>query len=309
MKGLIYMPKHCKQYLGDRYSVLFNMIVNNIKGFKFEYNNSPSIPKDTDIVIVYGPQHSWPNVYSNLAKLDKKIKVIGYVADLWSYGNKVFENNMKNLLDRYDVVLSSCDYAFKKLWGNWIQKRTLFPNFFAPHERYANIPYNDSPIRKLLITGAMGTFYPLRVLVRSSLDTNLHFSPPHPGFHGNYKNSGKDIYVKDDYAKLINNYSCSLGTSSIYNMAVTKYFEIMASGSLLIADETEDSELAGLIANKYFVPITRDNAIDVIQDCLNNPDKYEHIQKQGMEYTRNNHSVINRFEQLKDIIYNLVGEK
>jgi uncharacterized membrane protein YcgQ (UPF0703/DUF1980 family) len=93
-----------------------------------------------------------------------------------------------------------------------------------------------------------------------------------------------------------------LSTSSKFNYVLAKYLEIPAVGSLLIANETNDLKKIGFIAGEHYVSITKENALETIYECLDNPDKYIEIRKNGMGFVRRNHSINNRFEQLKNIL-------
>jgi len=126
---------------------------------------------------------------------------------------------------------------------------------------------------------------------------------PHPGYV-NAPSKEKAI-IREDYVKCLNNYFCCVTGSSKFNYLLAKYFEIPASGSLLLADRTKDSDKVGLVPFKHYVPIDKGNALASIKDCLTRPYKYEEIRKEGMAFVRANHGTRNRLEQFKEILKEL----
>lgn len=311
MKGYIYLPASVKKYLTDRLDLLFNAVGNKLN-FPVQYTNNPKVPEDADVVLTYGaPYHAWPTAMMNLVDLDKSVKLVCVLADLWSHGNKLYENNMPKMLDRADLLLSACFSGFEKLWGGWIDKMEYFPNYFSPHDRYAKLPYNNDPIIKISASGAVGGFYPLRTYIINNLDKSRTFRPGHPGYHPDLEKlkSDPNMFVNDGYAKMLNNYFCGLATSAKYNFLTFKFTEISAAGSLVIADECDDVIRAGYKPNEHFVPITRDNAIETIYHVLDNPNEFEHIRKLGREFTISNHSMNNRVTQIVNAIERIGDHK
>jgi len=303
MKGLILTPACRKNmFYNDKFDLLFKMISEEF-GFDILYTDNIEVPSDVDVIIAHSVPDKW-NVDSLmcLANLDKNVKLIGYLHNL--HGDKIVEGNRLKMLDRYDIILSPAEKTFKEKYSDNIDKFVFFPNFFAPSERYEKFELNESPISKCLFTGAIDSAYPLRSFIFDNADRSKVSIMPHPG----YKNSSTEIqndefyYVGDRYAEKLHSYFCCLATSSIYNYLLTKYLEIPAVGSLLIADETNDLREAGFIAGEHYVSITKENALETIYECLDDTKKYMDVRRNGMEFVRNNHSIDNRFEQIKRII-------
>ena len=93
-----------------------------------------------------------------------------------------------------------------------------------------------------------------------------------------------------------------------FNYALAKHYEIPATGSLLIADETNDLKRAGFIADKHYISVNRSNILEKIRSCLRNPKDYEIIRKAGMAFSRKNHSINNRIELFGKILEDLSHE-
>ena len=103
------------------------------------------IPKGTDVVVIFkSPQSEKPRMMYDLAKLSKKIKLIGYYSDIHSglvrykdgrlrrkdlARQKEYFRCMNRLLKRCDKILCSYDFAFRKQWPQYIDKYEFFPGF------------------------------------------------------------------------------------------------------------------------------------------------------------------------------------
>lgn len=108
-----------------------------------------------------------------------------------------------------------------------------------------------------------------------------------------------------DYIKELNKYYCGIATSSVFECCVAKYFEIPASGSLLLANHSFDLYSLGFINNENFIEIDKFNYGDKINHIFNNPYDYDKIKKAGRAFILKNHTEKNRFEQFKQILKDL----
>ena len=118
---------------------------------------------------------------------------------------------------------------------------------------------------------------------------------------------GQPGYVGDSYAKLLHSYFCCATSSSIFNYVVAKHYEICATGSLLLTNETADLKKTGFIPYEHYIPITKENCIEKIKHCLEHPEEYIDIRKEGMKYVRENHSLDNKMKQLGEIFDRLLN--
>jgi len=259
------------------------------------------IPPDVDLVISRCPIPS-------LVDLNKKVKLIFWISDVHIIGRVKEEvkekiDIRKAIFERSDRVISSGYSEFKREYPQFINKVVFSPRSFGPILGFCNLKFNRAPKMKCLMSGRLSSsIYPLRNYIkkygrRDIIDIGMKLAKKH-------RKKGMCIwkYAGDDYPKWLNSYFCCVTSSSIFNYVVGKYFEIPATGSLLLANETEDSKRAGFIPYVHFIPITKKNAISQIKKCLKDPKKFDEVRKAGMKFVRENHSVNNRFEQFKKII-------
>jgi len=303
MNGVIIIPKYLEKHWQPKLSKGkedFSKIssvtaplwytIRDELNFTLKYADEVRVSTDTDVVIVFGvPYHNRPKMVPGLLDLDKKIKLVMYPGDLQCYGNSQCLENKVKAFNRADLIISGGHEYFVKMYPQFLDKYEFLPLFYGPHKRYIDLTFNTEPKMKCLLSGATkDTIYPIRHLVKSGGMSEVV-----------YRNS--NYALGDAYPKLINSYFCCMTSSSIFNFAVGKYFEIPAAGSLLIANETNDLNRVGFIPNQHYVSITKTNAIETIKRCVNNPAAYNEIRKNGMDYVRKNHSVVNRVEKLKEL--------
>lgn len=312
VKGLILIPYVYRVYISDRYMCLFRMLRDKY-GFEIKFGEldkpPPQVSPDTDVVIAAHQrlyEKRQENAMMHLADLPSRIKLIGYLGDLDSMS--FIPGNDIKMLDRYDLILSPYDFRYKKKYPQYVYKTIYFPNFFAPHERYADLKFNTKPIQKALLIGRLfePKRYPLRVFINKHRDSKKIDVMEHPKGHPSAKIlKNKKYYVGDRYAQHLNQYFACVTCGGL-GCVLAKYLEVPATGSLLIANETEDSKVAGFIPYKHYIPITKKNVLSQIDKCLKNPENYTKIRIDGMRFVRKKHSVVNRFARIESWLSKLL---
>ncbi len=298
MKGAIIIPKFYETLWIPEFKTtsvwapLFYGIKNHF-GFELKFADEVDVPANTDVVIMFGvPYHNRPKLIPGLLDLNKNTKLIMFTGDLQCYNNKLCLDNKIKVFERCDKIISFAHEYFVKMYPQFLSKYEFMPHFFSPHDRYARFLFNNNPKMRCLFCGSINkSVYPLRPFIVGKHHGSVDYKRP--------------VYKRDDYAKLLHSYFCCIATSSIFNYVLAKYFEIMATGSLLLVNETEDSKKAGLIPYKHYVPITKANVFDKINQCIRNPNDYNDVRIAGMEFVRKNHSVINRLDQFEKILLKL----
>jgi len=299
VKGIIVIPKPYERRVINNQRLLFEMVRKEM-GFGIQYTDNPSISSDVDVVMVFGvPQHNRPRFLVDYFKnLDRRIKLIGYVGDIQCYeGQKLCREEQKSLFERFDLILCGADEKFREWYPEYVDKFIFFLQFFAPHERYESLKSRGKKINQCLLIGhTKGNVYPLRQKIKEEGNPKQIKIIHAPGGHG------KEAVIGNAYAKLLNSYACCVATPSKFDFQVGKHYEIPAAGSLLLAKDIKDLRMAGFEAYKHYVPITEDNVFSQIDIVLNNLNAFLEIKEKGMEFVRKNHSIRNRFDQLKEIM-------
>jgi hypothetical protein len=306
VKGLILIPKYFENKLTmDRYYRLFNLMKKNLN-FDIVFTNYYNVNKiKADVVVVFrSPSKKAHNILKNFKNLSKDIKLISYEIDINSLSDDVIKE-MNLLMDRADKILGPYNYLFNKTFGDYIYKYEFFPQFFI-FENYKNFDVNTNPMMKCLLSGMIGNVYPLRLYIDKNKNSNV-VKLQHPGYTKLPISDKTSIYdFGKQYAKTLNKYFCCVATSSIYDCVVSKYVEIPAAGSLLLANYTPDLDKLGFVDDKNYINITKENFFSKLDDILKNPEKYEQIRRNGRKLVLKNFSDLNRFKQFKNIIYELL---
>jgi len=298
MKGTIIIPTFFDNKKRQSKGVMIrkNAMYKNLckkYNFSIQYTDSPELDDFDVAIITCVPYHNRPNLIPGL--LDTKCKLIGEFWDLQCWDNEECIKNKKILFDRYDALLGSYYYLFRKWYPQHIHKYFYLPNYFGPYEKYANIPLNNKPIMRCLLIGARYKAYPRRRYVYEEAQKHAN---------GGFIDAVNGIPY-NEYPNYINKYFCALALPGELNMPVAKYFEIPAAGTLLLATEVEEAKTCGLQANIHYVPVTRKNVFQQIHKVLYNPDDYIEMRNGATKFVLENHSDLNRFEIYEDIFKRL----
>lgn len=278
-------------------------------GFEILYTDKASdLPSDTDIVWCVFRNQS----FSDLGRLQKGIKLISHLGDIHGC-HKEWLLSHPEALDRSDVIIGGVNSRFGEIWPQYLHKYVFWPQFFRPHEAYADLKFNESPIMKCIMPGRVGSpYYRLRTEIsmkvacggrwREIIDTVKHYW---------YDRNRTTVHEWErapvcgaKYAKLLNEYFCGFSTVSAARYLLAKCVEIPAAGALLITQETQDMGAANFVPWKHYVPVKYDkeSIFTQITECLTHPDKYQGIRRKGMEFVRANHSIRTRLQQFKKIL-------
>ena len=307
MQRLTLVPEAflAKTAITDRWLCLFDKLEEGL-GFKTQaIENLGSIYNDTKLILTCtAPRLAHINERL-LKSLKPNVRFIVFIVD--THKRDVhFDPHVERLLKRADCILGTDAENFKESWPRYANKHIFFPTFFAPYERYAGIPFNLKPKMKCLLSGAISEHYPLRQYIVQEVNKNPEYQEmvdilPHPGTQGADK---VNAVVREDYAKILNSYFCAIATPAL-KCVVSRYFEIPAVGTLLLAEQVRDFDRLGFVPYRHYGPIAQETVFKRIKNCLANPERFADIRRQTMEMVRENHGIDNRVEQFNEILKGL----
>jgi hypothetical protein len=297
-----------------RYYSLFNLLQDRLN-FNIVITDNYNVDVITeDVVIIFkSPEDLQLGLMSNLAGLRKSKKLIGYYADIHTSKeligqshteNKEYFNSMNRMLSRCDKILCPYNYEFRRRWPKYIYKYEFLPHF-VDYEKYSNLKFNKDPIRKCLISGACNQSYKIRknILENTNNKEIIHFLE-----HARYRETDEEAVkqgfkIDVEYIKELNTYASGLATSAnIIRCVVAKYFEIPASGSLLLGEELPDLTELGFRGGVNYISITENNFTDKTKHIIDDYDKYENIRLEGRGLVLQRHTNLNRFEHIERLI-------
>ena len=233
-----------------------------------------------------------------------KVANVSFIIDDIHHGKSINRYRQK--------VVKGCKYLFLHYayhYERYFQRHNGL--VFLPHATAYKIDFNPNPINKLLVSGHITKdIYPNRYLIAelSKLDDRVVvFSPDYCGYRISEKDKNKTFGFK--YYQLLNQYLCCFADDSVpeRRYILAKFFEIMGSGSLLIAfnknTKTAFDQL-GYIDKIHYFAIDETNYIDTINYVLD-PDNLElvnKIRRAGMEFTEKYHHYTNRADFIDKIL-------
>ena len=197
-----------------------------------------------------------------------------------------------------NICINTCDYlfgTFTYLFPLWthkyprlLEKPSCWIPYSAVNEFYNDIQINETPIKKIFVTGYINDTYPLRkYMVELSKSNDNIVVLPHPNYEDKER---KHQYINKEYYEKLNEYLCCFNDALTWNYVNIKVFEISAVGSLLLIQDSIEEQLneLGYYNNINCIMCNKDNLIEKIEWILddNNLEEINIIRRKGMEITR-----------------------
>ena len=264
-----------------------------------EYNDSFFIQKYNkipDYIIGY-EIFFWPNNKSKKILITEDL----HHRNLETY-DKLFEN-IDIILPRFNII--------NNLFNNkFINKIHDFPLYCSYLFFTDNINFNSK--NKIIIYGNLNctNYNKNQYILR--LKWYNYFKDNYDNLFNYIKKSSKDTSV------IIREYTFGFvcGYTPVYfseinekknGYVVAKFFEILGSGLLLLADTTdlkEELENYGFLDNVNYIDVTFENINEKIKFIMNpiNKEKINQIRIKGYNLIKNNHLIKNRINTIKKIL-------
>lgn len=242
----------------------------------------------------------WMNfnyLYTNLHFLKRntkkhRIKICWYFDDLHA--------NIKNkikILSYIDVILNSYEYFIRSYYPIAHHKKTYWFPHYVNENLLSEINFNKNPTNKILVSGNPAIqFYPARSKIyefTSKYDCIEILG--HPG----YKTTQYHNICGENYYKHLNNYLCCFTCCAIPKRPyiVAKFFEIISTGSLLLAFDIhvkEELKQLGFIEDVNYISCNMENMEEKIKFITNRDNK------EKIDTIRHNGFVLSKQHYLKE---------
>ena len=257
--------------------------------------------------VVPGETHNL--IYNNMADIlkHKWIKCIS-IDDL--HHKMLHTGSFGKVLKDFDYIFPTCAYVFPKFF------KTISPSkvISCPHSinNKFMIAYNENPINRALLSGCAKLInYPFRHYVHSlSLikKDGIEAYPIDVLEHLTYKKPAHQYYGYN-YIKYLNKYIACITSSATSRLpyVVAKFFEIPASGSLLLADDTYVKNALngfGFVDGENYISANANNIKEKILFVTNpaNRELVDKIRRNGYEFVWNNHTLMHRVKMINDLL-------
>jgi len=165
--------------------------------------------------------------------------------------------------------------------------------------------YNQRPENAIFLSGAVNQSYPLRLRVRALHDRGKYpiVVHEHPGY-GEF-DFGTNASVGRGYARRMNSYRAAFTDASANNYVVAKYFEIPATGCLLLADRAVSGPLRslGFIEGVHYIGVSDEDLEEQIRYALdeNNHSELDQVRRNGQILVWQRHKTHDRARLIDEV--------
>ncbi len=245
------------------------------------------LPVDCPFVLALKPvQLGRSGGFRGLLRLPRRIRVFGLWDDIHQgpTGTKYLSRGRRTMVRffrRCDAILSTYRAPFLRWYPRYARKLVHFPHFFQSDD-FLPVPYNPEPLRRCILSGAMGPYYPLRNAAARNPDVVIM---AHPGYGEGLRASGGGTFGPA-YARELSRYLCGVTCSLVIGYAVAKYMELPAAGCLLLATYAPDLDLLGYRDGVNYVRVDERTFDETLADVLARPEAFESIRRAGFELVR-----------------------
>jgi hypothetical protein len=229
--------------------------------------------------------------------IDASFCVAVFCEDLHTFGSAdAFAKSVA--LSAAHVILVSYAPVLKKFFPAVAATKRIV---WVPHAASPEflLPFNEAAQNVVVLSGVIDHHYPLRQRLKWLAD---HEQPgvvqhAHPGYHCGHDHESSAT-VGAGYARQINAARAAFTDASKYNYLLAKFFEIPATGSLLVGDASVGTQLAelGLIEHVHYLPISEETLESTISHILDskNHATLDEVRRRGQELVWERHKTSDR---------------
>jgi Glycosyl transferases group 1 len=255
-----------------------------------------------DVILFWEQFDTFVHRGRELCRLESQIGV--WVDDIHSFNEAVRLNRAAAFVVA-DKILATYANRFDEFYP-YIRKGSNL--VWLPHAASADfvLPLNMHPEPAVFLSGAMTSHYPMRRQMQALYEKGrlpiVLFE--HPGYHCEYEH-GNDDRIGSCYAKRVGRHLAAFTDGLIYGYLVAKFFEIPATGYLLLAEKKMADALAsqGFTEGVHYISIAPESLAQSIEQTLDgrNREAIDKIRRQGQQLILERHLVEHRAQQIDDL--------
>jgi len=253
---------------------------------------------EPDLILTYGYKYTKP--FKGLGKIKNISKahiVIDYFKSKGDFKATYDQQNIFFKENKYDIIFAVTSESVDLLKENNFSPYILLLPFSIDTNIYKNLNFEKS-IDVSAVYTKRDDVYPNRGKVQKILEKNKSLKTFTKRV-SNYK-----------FVDVINKSKIFITSNNIYGSLSIKYYEVLACGTLLLADRPVDLEIIGFKDKKHLVIYNDlDDLRNKLKYYLENKKEREEISKNGFDFVRENHSCEIRVKQFTNYINNLIGVK
>jgi hypothetical protein len=204
-----------------------------------------------------------------------------------------------------DVILASYAPVFERFFPEVAAVKRIV---WVPHAASPEfmLPLNNIAENVIFLSGMINHHYPLRQRLKAlAEETEFHVvEHPHPGYECTHNHETSGV-VGAGYARRINASRAAFTDASNFNYLLAKFFEIPATGSLLLADAAVEKELSqlGFCQRVHYVPVseaTLERELRYVLDA-NNHAELDEMRRRGQHLVWERHKTSDRAKLINDV--------
>ncbi|MFE0558230.1 glycosyltransferase [Paenibacillus sp. NPDC058910] len=159
-----------------------------------------------------------------------------------------------------------------------------------------------------LTMGRVNKLYPLRKeIVSKSRKLKGLIIHEHPGYKSFTNEDKESLFLDEKYAEEICRAKMFLTCGSRYDFAVSKYFEVPACGTLLLASNFSELTDLGFKDKKNFISINKNNFLKKAKYYLEHEDERKKISREGYKLVKSRHLTDIRVREFVNELWNFLG--
>lgn len=261
------------------------------------------LPERPDFILLNDMKHTHCPVITGLSSLKIPFGIIMHDLHYRVKRRKEFiqENRIRHIFSIYrDAFLERYpEHVMKMRWLPHFANPTIFKDYGLNKDIdmliMGNIREKSYPFRKKMVdklSGIPGFIY-----------------HKHPGYRDIKEHEKESIFIGENFSREINKAKIFLTCNLIYHYPIRKYYEVLASKTLLLAPSCKELTDLGFQPEKHFIEINERNFLEKTRYYLCHEEEREKIANQGYYFVRENHSLKRRVEQLLSMIEDILSNE
>jgi hypothetical protein len=255
-----------------------------------------------DVVLFWEGYHLVTSALQQLFHAD--FRVVIYCEDLHWF-HTAMQATKSLALTVADLILASYAPVFEQFFPAVAAAKQVV---WVPHAASPEfmLPLNESAENVILLSGMTNDYYPLRQRMKAlANETEFRIvEHPHPGYQCDHDHDTSQN-VGAAYARRINASRAAFTDASKFNYLLAKFFEIPATGSLLLGDSAVAKELSqlGFCERVHYIPVsdaTMESELRRILDTKNHAELDE-VRRQGQHLIWEQHKTSDRAKLIDGI--------
>jgi len=223
------------------------------------------------------------------------------IDDLESYDSS-YQSLVRSLARNAHMLVGPYAYEMPKFFPH--PKIRWVPYSSAIVEEGGVLPFNDRPVEKLFMSGALAWDRPFRQFVTDLQDARIH-KLQHPGYENRYAQESVQV-VRSRWFREIHGYLCAFCDAHSLRYIHLRAFEIASVGTLLMADDLVEAEMKtlGFVDGVTCIFCNKENFLERLDWvlALENRGEVDRIRRSGMALCLQRHLTAKRVDEFVEMV-------